>query len=191
MSGTGGVAGRSLANAMMCSKVMSVCVQTSATHTSWGVPLRFCATAAVALVGVRRRTCTTMGSRRMASTTASSWSTLEKSRPFTWRKNKRKTRFIRRFGSFKLIWETNSDVNHMVEEDKSFSYKTRQFKVEGDLISVFFNLDLSRDWQTCSACFTFTPGILTVPSHVDTEQLSVKQLPVKSPDKGHFGSNSW
>lgn len=33
-SGTGGVAGRSLASAMMCSKVMSVCVQTSATHTS-------------------------------------------------------------------------------------------------------------------------------------------------------------
>lgn len=84
MSGTGGVAGRSFASAMMCSKVMSVCVQTSTTHTSCGVPLWLCATAAVALVGVRRRTWTTIGSRLMASTTASSWSTLEKSRAFTW-----------------------------------------------------------------------------------------------------------
>ena len=31
MSGTGGVAGLSLARAMMCSKVMSVCVHTSTT----------------------------------------------------------------------------------------------------------------------------------------------------------------
>lgn len=84
MSGTGGVAGRSFASAMMCSKVMSVCVQTSTTHTSCGVPLWLCAAAAVALVGVRRRTWTTMGSRLMASATASSWSTLEKLRPFTW-----------------------------------------------------------------------------------------------------------
>lgn len=84
MSGTGGVAGRSFASAMMCSKVMSVCVQTSTTHTSCGVLLWLCATAAVALVGVRRRTWTTMGSRLMASTTVSSWSTLEKSRAFTW-----------------------------------------------------------------------------------------------------------
>lgn len=84
MSGTGGVAGLSLASAMMCSKVMSVCVQTSATHTSCGAPLWLCrATADVPLVGVRCRTWTTMGSRLMASTTASSWSTLEKSRAFT------------------------------------------------------------------------------------------------------------
>ena len=34
MSGTGGVVGRSLASAMMCSKVMSVCVQTSTTWIS-------------------------------------------------------------------------------------------------------------------------------------------------------------
>lgn len=76
MSGTGGVAGRSLASAMMCSKVMSVCVQTSARNTSCGAPPW--------LTGARRRTWTTMGSRLMASTTASSWSTLEKLRPFTW-----------------------------------------------------------------------------------------------------------
>lgn len=87
MSGTGGVAGRSFASAMMCSKVMSVCVQTSTTHTSWGVPLSLCPQAAAALVGVLRRTWTTMGSRLMASTTASSWSTLEKSRAFTWGKS--------------------------------------------------------------------------------------------------------
>lgn len=86
MSGTGGVAGRSLASAMMCSKVMSVCVQTSTTHASCGVLPQLCATAAAPLVGVRRRTWTTMGSRLMASTTVSSWSTLEKSRAFTWRK---------------------------------------------------------------------------------------------------------
>lgn len=81
MSGTGGVAGRSLASAMMCSNVMSVCVQTSTTHTSCAESQFFCTT--VALAGVRRRTWTTMGSRLMASTTDSSCSTLEKSRPFT------------------------------------------------------------------------------------------------------------
>lgn len=90
MSGTGGVTGRSLASAMMCSKVMSVCVQTSTTHTSCGDPPWLWTTAAVALVGVRRRTWTTMGSRLMASTTASSCSALEKSRPFTW-DNKERT----------------------------------------------------------------------------------------------------
>ncbi len=84
MSGTGGVAGRSFARAMMCSKVMSVCVHTSTTHTSCGMLPWLLATAAVPLVGVRRRTWTTMGSRLMASTTASSWSTLEKSRAFTY-----------------------------------------------------------------------------------------------------------
>ena len=76
MSGTGGVGERSLANAMMCSKVMSVCVHTSATPTSCLSPWRR---------GVRRSTCTTMGSLLMASTTASSDPAFEKSRPFTWR----------------------------------------------------------------------------------------------------------
>lgn len=84
ISGTGGVAGRSLASAMMCSKVMSVCVHTSTTHTSCGTPPWLRDTVAVAPLGVRRRTWTTMGSRLMASTTASSWPALEKSRPFTW-----------------------------------------------------------------------------------------------------------
>ena len=93
MSGTGGVSGRSFASAMMCSKVMSVCVHTSTTHTSCGVPLWLCATAVMPLVGVRRITWTTMGSRLMASTTASSCSTLEKSRPFTWRKQTAERQF--------------------------------------------------------------------------------------------------
>lgn len=78
MSGTGGVAGRSFASAMMCSKVMSVWVQTSVTRTSCDAPA----------AGVRRRTWTTMGSRRMASATVPSWSTLENSRAFTCGKEK-------------------------------------------------------------------------------------------------------
>lgn len=88
MSGTGGVAGRSLASAIICSKVMSVCVHTSTTHTSCGELVLLCTTAAAALVGVRRRTWTTIGSRLMASTTASSCSTLAK--PFTWGKTESK-----------------------------------------------------------------------------------------------------
>lgn len=103
MSGTGGVAGLSLARAMMCSKVMSVCVQTSTTHTSCGVPPWLCATACAPLVGVRRRTWTTMGSRLMASTTASSCSTLEKSRPFTWG-NKNKELLITRITLVLSVW---------------------------------------------------------------------------------------
>ena len=91
MSGTGGVAGRSFARAMMCSKVISVCVQTSVTHTSFVALLLLCATAAVALLGVCRRTWTTMGSRRMVSATVSSWPALEKSRAFTWEKGEQVT----------------------------------------------------------------------------------------------------
>lgn len=87
MSGTGGVAGRSFASAMMCSKVMSVWVQTSVTCASGGVP------SAPARTGGRRRTWATMGSRRMASrlmasATVPSWSTLENSRVFTCRREK-------------------------------------------------------------------------------------------------------
>lgn len=75
MSGTGGVLGLIFARAMMCSKVMSVWVHTSTTHTSCRLPwLRD--------AWPRLSTCTTIGSFRMAST-APSCPDLEKSRPFT------------------------------------------------------------------------------------------------------------
>lgn len=198
MSGTGGVAGRSLASAMMCSKVMSVCVHTSATHTSWGAPLWLCATAAVALVGVRRRTCTTMGSRLMASTTASSWSTLEKSRPFTWRNVRAKSHFTLR--SEPPLG--NNPTNHMlssiillgrmqiilitpiIPKTRQVSclrkLEAREWKVQGDLTHIvkikapYLNPDLTQDdWQSCvllsaTTCFTFTPGSLTIPLTVST-----------------------
>lgn len=82
-SGTGGVEGCSFARAMMCSKVMSVWVHTSNTWISckgpWGRPL-----------GVRLMTCTTTGSLALQKdSTVSSWLDLDRSFPFTWRRQEK------------------------------------------------------------------------------------------------------
>lgn len=76
-SGTGGVEGRSFANAMMCSKVMSVWVHTSTTWISWGGPWG-------RPLGVRLMTCTTTGSLAARKASAvSSWLDFDSSFPFT------------------------------------------------------------------------------------------------------------
>lgn len=79
VSGTGGVRGRSLARAMMCSNVMSVCVLAFMSWTSGTMPY------VGRLRGVRLNTCTTMGSLAVRkASTASSWVAFERSLPLTY-----------------------------------------------------------------------------------------------------------